>query len=340
VSLISDVGLGPLPQLTTRFEPGREASPDEVVGSIAAAVNVVRFQVGLSRAGTFVSELEDQVARLLRLNLDPAPDPEWLVDHASSFGLDQPSIIEFLYAQAERWANEQPAHIRSDLAAEVFLSEDAVAEGRLALLAANSHDWRIAHIEYRNPLDVVMISSLITALGAAKWVFWLVGKVQDTALKSAELQAARLDLGRVEAEASTAAWEAEQARLGTIKSGWEIEKSRLEALKLASEADSIQHETEALRTESHRVKELEAELARMTVEVDRLQADVAREAITSAVQSSTAKDDADRRRNAVLAHHMRCDESISAAQVYRNVVQATIDVTFRATVPSKAAAFR
>jgi hypothetical protein len=330
--MISDVGLGPVPQLTTRFELGGEASPDQVVNSIARAVNVVRFQVGLSRAGTFVAELEDEVARRLRNNLDPAPAPQWLVQHASSFGLDQPSIVELLYAQAARWGNEQPTRIRADLAAEVFLSEDAVAMGLLASLAANSRDWRVSHIEYHNPLEIVVISSL-GALGAAKWVFWLVGKVQDTLLKSLELKNARIDLDRVEAEVVAAKWEAEQARLETIKSAWDIEKLRLETGKLASEADKTQCETEAFRAQSRRVEEVEAERARLTANVDRLEADAAKQAVTSAIQSSDTKDDADRRRNAVLARRMTGDESALVPQVYQQVVQATIDVTFRATVP-------
>jgi hypothetical protein len=332
VNIISDVGLGPVPQLTTRFELGAEASPDQLVNSIAHAINVVRFQVGLSRAGTFVTELENEVARRVRSNLDPAPPPQWLVQHASSFGLDQPSIVEFLYAQAARWGNEQLTRIRADLAAEVFLNEDAVAEGRLASLAANSRDWRVSHIEYHNPLEIVVISSL-GALGAAKWIFWLVGKVQDTLLKSLELKNARIDLGRVEAEAVAAAWGAEQARLETIKSGWEIEKTRLETVKLASEGDKIQSETEAFRAQTRRVEKVEAERARLAAKVDRIEADAAKQAITSAIQSSDTKDDADRRRNAVLLRRMTSDESASAPQVYQQVVQATIDVAFRATIP-------
>ena len=334
--MIADVGLDSLSQLTARFELGADASPDQLVSSITCAVSVVRFQVGLSRAATFVAELEDEVSRRLRSNLEPAPAPEWLVQHASSFGLNQPGIVELLNAQAARWGNEPSARIRANLAAEVFLNEEAVAEGRLASLAATSpRDWRVSYVEYSNPLVIVTIASLafLGALRSAKWVFDIVGKVQDTELKSVELRTVRLDLGRVEAEVVAAKWRAEQARLETVKLTWEVEKKALETVKSALEADKIQHATQALRTESRRVEELEADRTRLTSEVNRLEAEAARQAITSAVQSSSGTESADRQRNAVLARLVAEDESASSRQVYQQVVQATVNVAFETTVP-------
>jgi hypothetical protein len=319
VNVITGVGVSSLYQLTARFELGVDASPDQLVGSIARAVSVVGFQAGLNRAATFVGELQDDVTRRLRNDLEPAPAPEWLVQHASSFGLDQPHIIELLNAQAARWNNELPARIRASLAAELFLSEEAVTEGRLASLAANSRDWRVSSVEYHNPLVIEIIGS-VGVLGAANWILQIVHKVQDALLKSVELKKARHDLDRAKADAVAAAWRAEQARLETDRLTWEAEKKRPETAKLASEVDEIQRKTQA-------------DLARLTSEVNRLEARIARQAITSAVESSSTGEVADRQRGAVLARLVTKDESVSSsAQAYQPVVQATVNVDFETTV--------
>jgi hypothetical protein len=319
VNVITDVGVSSLYQLTARFELGADAPPDQLVSSIARAVGVVGFQAGLNRAATFVSELQEEVTRRLRNDLEPAPAPEWLVQHASAFGLHQSNIIELLTAQAARWDNELPARIRASLAAELFLSDEAVAAGRLASLAVNSrHDWRISSVEYHNPLVIEIIGSA-GVLGAANWVLVIIRKVQDTLLKSVELKKARLDLDRVKADADAAKWRAEQARLEANRLTWTVEKERLETVKLASEADKTQQEKQA-------------DLARLTSEVNRLEAQIARHAITSAVESSSPGEFADRQRDAVLVRLVAKDESTSSEQAYQTVVQATVNVAFETTV--------
>jgi hypothetical protein len=318
VNVITDVGVSSLYQLTARFDLGKDAPPDQLVSSIARAVGVVGFQAGLNRAATFVSELQEEVTRRLRSDLEPVPAPEWLVQHASAFGLHQPNIIELLNAQAARWDNELPARIRASLAAELFLSEEAVAEGRLASLAVNSRDWRVSSVEYHNPLVIEIIGSA-GVLGAANWVLVIVRKVQDTLLKSVELKKARLDLDRVKADAEAAKWRAEQARLEANRLTWKAEKERLETVKLASETDKTQQEKQA-------------DLVRLTSEVNRLEAQIARQAITSAVKSSSPGEFSDRQRDAVLARLVAKDESTSSEQAYQMVVQATVNVDFETTV--------
>jgi hypothetical protein len=333
--MTADVGLGSLSELTARFELGADASPDWVVSSIACVVSMVGFQAGLNRAATFVAELEDEVGRRMRSSLDPAPASEWLAQHASSFGLDQPNIIELLNAQAARWGNEQSARIRADLAAEVFLSEEAVTEGRLASLATNWHDWRISYVEYRNPLEIIAIGAGAAAFGvykSVKWILDIVNKVQDTQMKAIELKSAQSDLGRVEAEAVAAAWRAEQARLETLKLTWELERTQVETAETLSE-ENINRETQALRAESRHVEELEAERARLSSEVVRLKDEIARKAIISSIQSSSPIEITDRQRNAVLVRLLAEDESTPSPQPYQQVVQATINVAFKTTVP-------
>jgi hypothetical protein len=324
VNVISDVDVSSLYQLTMRFELGADALPDQLVSSIERAVGVGRFQAGLNRAATFVSELQDEVTRRLRNDLEPAPAPEWLMQHASAFGLHQPNIIELLNAQAARWNNELPARIRAGLAAELFLSEEAVAEGRLALLAANSRDWRVSSVEYHNPLVIEIIGSA-GVLGAANWVLVIVRKVQDTLLKSVELKKARLDLDRVKADGEAAKWRAEQVRWEANRLTWTAEKERLETVKLASQTDKTQ-------------REKRTDLARLTSQVNRPEAQMTQQVITSAAKSSSPGEFADHQREAVLARLVEKDESTSSGQAYQTVVQATVNVDFKTTVPADLAA--